>query len=62
MRKRMIGQERTQQFLLRWCADGHCHDIARQQYNCSSPDSCCCTAKAIRSQVLHHRGHRDHRG
>ena len=33
------NQERTQQFLLRWCADGHCHDIARQQYNFSSPDS-----------------------
>ncbi|HKI60109.1 MAG TPA: hypothetical protein VKA23_03665 [Mariprofundaceae bacterium] len=32
-------QERTQQFLLRWCADGHCHDIARQQYNFSLPDS-----------------------
>lgn len=32
-------QERTQQFLLRWCSDGHCHDIARQQYNFSSPDS-----------------------
>ncbi len=32
-------QERTQQFLLRWCADGNCHDIARQQYNFSSPDS-----------------------
>jgi len=32
-------QERTQQFLLRWCTDGHCHDVARQQYNFSSPDS-----------------------
>jgi len=32
-------QERTQQFLLRWCADGHCVDIARQQYNFSLPDS-----------------------
>ena len=32
-------QERTQQFLLRWCSDGQCHDIARQQYNFSSPDS-----------------------
>jgi len=32
-------RERTQQFLLRWCADGQCHDIARQQYNFSSPDS-----------------------
>jgi len=32
-------RQRTQQFLLRWCVDGHCHDIARQQYNFSSPDS-----------------------
>ena len=32
-------QERTQQFLLRWCADSQCVDIARQQYNFSSPDS-----------------------
>lgn len=32
-------QERTQQFLLRWCANGQCHDIARQQYNFSLPDS-----------------------
>jgi len=32
-------QQRTQQFLLRWCADGHCHDIARQQYNFSLPNS-----------------------
>ena len=32
-------QERTQQFLLRWCANGSCHDIARQQYNFSLPDS-----------------------
>jgi len=32
-------RERTQQFLLRWCADGQCHDIARQQYNFSKPDS-----------------------
>ena len=31
--------ERTQQFLLRWCTDGQCHDVARQQYNFSSPDS-----------------------
>jgi len=40
---RLIFQEdeqpRTQQFLLRWCSDGECQDIARQQYNFSSPDS-----------------------
>jgi len=32
-------QERTQQFLLRWCTGDDCHDIARQQYNFSLPDS-----------------------
>jgi len=33
-------QERTQEFVLRWSADGdNYHDIARQQYNFSSPDS-----------------------
>jgi len=33
-------QERTQEFVLRWSADGKSyHDIARQQYNFSSPDS-----------------------
>jgi len=32
-------QERTQEFLLRWYADGRGHDIARQQFNFSSPDS-----------------------
>jgi len=34
-------QERTQEFVLRWSPDGGktCHDIARQQYNFSSPDS-----------------------
>ena len=33
--------ERTQEFVLRWSADGGrtFHDIARQQYNFSSPDS-----------------------
>ncbi len=35
-------QERTQEFVLRWSADGDSyHDIARQQYNFSSPDSTC---------------------
>jgi len=43
-RIRLIFQEeerqRTQEFVLRWSADGqHYHDIARQQYNFSSPDS-----------------------
>ncbi|OIP99607.1 MAG: hypothetical protein AUK35_06995 [Zetaproteobacteria bacterium CG2_30_46_52] len=33
------NQQRTQQFLLRWCDDAKCHDIARQQYNFSAPDS-----------------------
>lgn len=35
------NQERTQEFVLRWSADGGetYHDIARQQYNFSSPDS-----------------------
>lgn len=35
------GQERTQEFVLRWSSDGggSYHDIARQQYNFSSPDS-----------------------
>lgn len=34
------SQERTQEFVLRWSADGKSyHDIARQQYNFSSPDS-----------------------
>jgi len=34
-------QERTQEFVLRWSPDqGHSyHDISRQQYNFSSPDS-----------------------
>lgn len=33
-------RERTQEFVLRWSADGATyHDIARQQYNFSSPDS-----------------------
>jgi len=34
-------QERTQEFVLRWSSDGgqSYHDIARQQYNFSSPDS-----------------------
>ncbi|MFQ5355680.1 MAG: hypothetical protein ACE5DY_04165 [Mariprofundaceae bacterium] len=33
-------QERTQEFVLRWSADSYTfHDIARQQYNFSSPDS-----------------------
>jgi len=32
-------QERTQEFLLRWYADDQGHDIARQQYNFSSPNS-----------------------
>jgi hypothetical protein len=34
-------QERTQEFVLRWSSDGGAtyHDIARQQYNFSSPDS-----------------------
>jgi len=34
-------QERTQEFVLRWSgtAAGPYHDIARQQYNFSSPDS-----------------------
>ena len=34
-------QERTQEFVLRWSPDGGqtYHDIARQQYNFSSPDS-----------------------
>jgi len=34
-------QERTQEFVLRWSPDGgqSYHDIARQQYNFSSPDS-----------------------
>jgi len=33
--------ERTQEFVLRWSSDGGqtYHDIARQQYNFSSPDS-----------------------
>ena len=32
--------ERTQEFVLRWSADGESyHDIARQQYNFSLPDS-----------------------
>ncbi|MDQ6959177.1 MAG: hypothetical protein Q9M24_08730 [Mariprofundaceae bacterium] len=33
--------ERTQEFVLRWSSDGgqSYHDIARQQYNFSSPDS-----------------------
>jgi hypothetical protein len=32
--------ERTQEFVLRWSSDGRSwHDIARQQYNFSSPDS-----------------------
>jgi hypothetical protein len=35
----MIGQERRQQFLLRWFAEGHCHLIACQQYEFSPPDS-----------------------
>jgi len=37
------GRERTQEFVLRWSPDGgqSCHDIARQQYNFSSPDSTC---------------------
>jgi len=34
------GLERTQEFVLRWSADGESyHDIARQQYNFSLPDS-----------------------
>jgi len=34
------NQERTQEFVLRWSGDGKSyHDIARQQYNFSSPDS-----------------------
>jgi len=34
------SQERTQEFVLRWSADRQSyHDIARQQYNFSSPDS-----------------------
>jgi len=35
------GQERTQEFVLRYSTDGGqtYHDIARQQYNFSSPDS-----------------------
>jgi len=34
------SQERTQEFVLRWSADGKSyHDIARQQYNFSTPDS-----------------------
>jgi len=33
-------QERTQEYVLRWSADGNTyHDIVRQQYNFSSPDS-----------------------
>jgi len=34
-------QERTQEFVLRWSSDGgqSYHDIARQQYNFSAPDS-----------------------
>jgi len=33
-------QERTQEFVLRWSPDGQSyHEIARQQYNFSSPDS-----------------------
>jgi hypothetical protein len=33
-------QERTQEFRLRWCDNGQqYHDIARQQYNFSLPDS-----------------------
>jgi len=33
-------QERTQEYVLRWSADGTTyHDIVRQQYNFSSPDS-----------------------
>jgi len=34
-------QQRTQEFVLRWSSDGGIsyHDIARQQYNFSSPDS-----------------------
>jgi hypothetical protein len=32
---------RTQEFVLRWCADGEtaCREIVRQQYNFSPPDS-----------------------
>jgi hypothetical protein len=34
------SKERTQEFVLRWSADGRSyHDVARQQYNFSSPDS-----------------------
>jgi len=35
------GQERTQEFVLRWSSDRgkSYHDITRQQYNFSSPDS-----------------------
>jgi hypothetical protein len=35
------GGERTQEFVLRWSADGGrtFHDIARQQYNFSAPDA-----------------------
>ena len=33
-------QQRTQEFVLRWSSDGASyHDIARQQYNFSAPDS-----------------------
>jgi len=33
-------QERTQEFVLRWSSDGESyHDVARQQYNFSRPDS-----------------------
>jgi len=35
-------RQRTQEFVLRWTSDGATwHDIARQQYNFSSPDSTC---------------------
>jgi len=35
-------RQRTQEFVLRWTSDGSTwHDIARQQYNFSSPDSTC---------------------
>ncbi len=37
---REYNQERTQEFVLRWSSDRQTfHDIARQQYNFSSPDS-----------------------
>jgi len=35
-------RQHTQEFVLRWTSDGATwHDIARQQYNFSSPDSTC---------------------